>query len=61
MTASSQNGNVNGAAPAAVPWAQQAATPTERQTNRRRQMVQGLPSWDPLPPGEIFVQRHRRD
>jgi hypothetical protein len=53
--------NGNGPAPAEVPWAQQAVAPTERTTNRRRQMVQGLPSWDPLPPGEIFVQRHRRD
>jgi hypothetical protein len=53
--------NGNGQAPAPVPWAQQAAAPTERKTGRRRQMVQGLPSWDPLPPGEILVQRHRRD
>ena len=57
--AASENGNGNGAAPELVPWAQQATTPAERQTDRRRQMVRDLPSWDPLPPGEIFVQRHR--
>ena len=58
-----QNGtaNGNGAAAAAVPWAQQATAPTERKTARRRQLVQGLPSWDPLPPGEIYVQRHRQN
>jgi hypothetical protein len=57
-----QNGalNGNGAAPAAVPWAQQATTPAERRTARQRQMVEGLPSWDPLPPGEIYVQRQQR-
>jgi hypothetical protein len=44
-----------------VPWAQQAAVPRERSTSRSRQMVRGLPSWDPLPPGEMLVQRHRRD
>lgn len=53
--------NGNGAAPTAVPWAQQATNPAERRTARQRQMVEGLPSWDPLPPGEIHVQRHRRD
>ena len=55
------NGNGNGAAPAVVPWAQQATDPAERRTARQRQMVQGLPSWEPLPPGEIHVQRRRRD
>jgi hypothetical protein len=56
-----QNIETNGAAPAVLPWAQQATAPTERQTARRRQMVHGLPSWEPLPPGEILVQRPRRD
>jgi hypothetical protein len=55
----SQNGNAP--APAPVPWALQTGAPTERATGRRRQMVQGLPAWDPLPPGEMLVQRHRRD
>lgn len=57
----SQNGTGNGGVPAPVPWAQQATVTTERKTDRRRRMVHGLPSWDPLPPGEIFVQRHGRD
>jgi hypothetical protein len=46
---------------AAVPWARQAAPQQPRATSRVRRMVTGLPAWDPLPPGEIFVQRHRRD
>jgi hypothetical protein len=45
---------------AAVPWGRQAVAP-EQKTARTRQMVQGLPEWEPLPPGEIIVQRHRRD
>lgn len=45
---------------AAVPWGRQAVAP-EPKTARTRQMVQGLPDWEPLPPGEIVVQRHRRD
>lgn len=43
-----------------VPWAQQT-TSQDRITNRARRMVRDLPSWDPLPPGEVFVHRHRRD
>lgn len=59
MTSASRNGHdANGAG--TVPWAQQAATQRDHKTDRRRQMVQGLPSWDPLPPGEIYVQRHQR-
>ncbi|MCG5467032.1 hypothetical protein MED01_006082 [Micromonospora sp. MED01] len=53
--------NENGDAAVVVPWAQQASTPVEHRTDRRRHMVQGLPSWEPLPPGEIYVQRHRSD
>jgi hypothetical protein len=56
-----QNAAANGAAADMVPWAQQAAAPAERQTARHRQMVRSLPSWEPLPPGEIYVQRRRRD
>jgi len=43
-----------------VPWARQAA-PTEPATTRSRRLVRDLPSWDPLPPGEVLVNRHRRD
>ncbi len=56
------NGTGNGLAPAgAVPWAQQAGRQQERKTSRTRQMVRNLPSWDPLPPGDVPVQRRRRD
>jgi hypothetical protein len=52
----------NGAlVPPPVPWAQQAAAPRERSTSRSRQVVRDLPAWEPLPPGEMLVQRHRRD
>jgi hypothetical protein len=54
-----------GAAPIApessVPWARQAAAPQPRATSRTRQMVHGLPAWEPLPPGELLVHRHRRE
>ncbi len=43
-----------------VPWAKQAAH-KEPATTRSRRLVRDLPSWDPLPPGEILVNRHRRD
>ncbi|MGH4020781.1 MAG: hypothetical protein ACRDT0_16460 [Pseudonocardiaceae bacterium] len=42
---------------AAVPWGRQSAATQERVTARVRRVVQGLPSWDPTPPGEIMVRR----
>jgi hypothetical protein len=48
-------------AAADVPWAQQAAKAQPRATSRARRTVRDLPAWDPLPPGEILVNRHRRD
>ncbi|MGK5682174.1 hypothetical protein [Actinoplanes sp. URMC 104] len=42
-----------------VPWARQSK-PHERVTGRSRRHVRGLPGWDPLPPGEMLVQRHHR-
>jgi hypothetical protein len=45
---------------APVPWAQQATKPQPRATSRARRMVQDLPSWEPLPPGELLVHRNRR-
>jgi len=46
-----------------VPWARQAAAsaPPEPVTQRARRMVQGLPDWEPLPPGEAPVSRRGRD
>jgi hypothetical protein len=43
-----------------VPWASRKA-PAQPATTRSRQQLPGLPSWDPLPPGEVFVRRHARD
>jgi len=43
-----------------VPWARQN-TAHERVTGRNREQLRGLPAWDPLPPGEILVQRRRGD
>lgn len=38
-------------------WARQQAPTEQRVTARVRKFVQELPSWDPMPPGEIFVRR----
>ncbi|MGI5152316.1 hypothetical protein ACQEVC_39085 [Plantactinospora sp. CA-294935] len=43
----------------AVPWARQPAVPEQRATARTRRIADGLPGWEPLPPGEILVQRPR--
>lgn len=63
----------NGAAPASsAPWAKQsgsAGTPwgkgsqanKSRATERLRRTIDGLPAWEPTPPGEIAVQRGQRD
>jgi hypothetical protein len=40
-----------------LPWARQATAAEQRITTRARRMVEGLPSWEPLPPGEILVRR----
>lgn len=40
-----------------LPWARQTAAAEQRVTTRARKMVEGLPSWEPLPPGEIVVRR----
>lgn len=42
---------------ATVPWARQPATPAKPATGRFRRMVDTLPDWEPLPPGEILVRR----
>ncbi|GIF05196.1 hypothetical protein [Actinoplanes siamensis] len=49
-----------GAAEEEVPWARQS-THHKPQTARARRQVRDLPSWDPPPPGEILVNRRRRD
>ncbi|MER5206602.1 hypothetical protein [Streptomyces sp. NPDC002825] len=39
------------------PWAARRPEPTERATSRLRRLVEGLPDWEPLPPGETLVRR----
>lgn len=40
------------------PWATASRTPgTERVTSRVRKIAEGLPDWEPLPPGETLVRR----
>ncbi|WP_117212335.1 hypothetical protein [Allorhizocola rhizosphaerae] len=40
-----------------TPWAMPAPAAADRATPRARRYVEGLPDWEPLPPGEILVQR----
>jgi hypothetical protein len=42
-----------------VPWARQSSA-HEPLTGRSRRHLRNLPGWDPLPPGEILVQRRHR-
>lgn len=44
-----------------VPWARQPSVPVTRATTRTRNVVNDLPTWEPMPPGEILVQRHRSE
>ncbi|MEV5799158.1 hypothetical protein, partial [Streptomyces collinus] len=41
----------------ASPWAAQRGPQRERVTSRLRRVVEGLPDWEPLPPGETLVRR----
>ena len=49
----------NGHAPANghTPWGRQSGSSTERVTSRQRRMAEGLPAWEPLPPGEVLIRR----
>ncbi|MFE4371323.1 hypothetical protein ACFRMN_24375 [Streptomyces sp. NPDC056835] len=49
------------AAQAASPWAATPTRPKERATSRLRKVVEGLPDWEPLPPGEMTVRRPKQD
>jgi hypothetical protein len=46
---------------APVPWAYQKAVTLPPATKRARKVVDSLPAWEPLPPGEIIVRRHRQE
>jgi hypothetical protein len=41
-------------------WSRPAEPPDTHLTQRVRKRVEGLPDWDPLPPGEIVVRRSRQ-
>ena len=43
----------------AAPWARQGGRADKPVTPRARRIVEDLPAWDPLPPGEITVHRPR--
>jgi hypothetical protein len=45
--------------PEDVPWARRN-TSHKPLTDRSRRHLGSLPDWDPLPPGEILVQRPSR-
>ncbi|MEI5103892.1 hypothetical protein RB200_42235 [Streptomyces sp. PmtG] len=46
--------------PPAAPWAAvPGAADVRRATSRLRRTVEGLPDWEPLPPGETLVRRGR--
>ncbi|MBW5483318.1 hypothetical protein [Streptomyces bambusae] len=38
-------------------WAATGEQSGERVTNRLRRVVEGLPEWSPLPPGEQLIRR----
>ncbi|MEU3573325.1 hypothetical protein AB0E96_33600 [Kitasatospora sp. NPDC036755] len=42
---------------AGSPWAASPRPSTDRATSRLRRLVEGLPDWEPLPPGELTVRR----
>ncbi|MCG8964174.1 MULTISPECIES: hypothetical protein [Streptomyces] len=39
------------------PWGAVRRPQQERVTSRLRKLVEGLPDWEPLPPGETLVRR----
>jgi len=66
-SANGPNGGGTGSAPwakangaAGTPWGR--VNPAKsRATERKRKTIDGLPDWEPTPPGEVSVQRGRRD
>ncbi|UXY29616.1 hypothetical protein [Streptomyces sp. HUAS TT20] len=49
--------SADGARAQSSPWAAQRRPQRERVTSRLRRVVEGLPDWEPLPPGETVVRR----
>lgn len=73
-TAGAVNGAANAAAPAkpkpswargdataGTRWGQPAAAARRPATDRLRKTIEGLPDWEPLPPGEPKVRRPGQD
>jgi hypothetical protein len=56
---SNANGAVSKSSSSSI-WARPAAPQEEHVTQRMRKRVDGLPDWEPLPPGEIVVRRPRQ-
>ncbi|MBT2405117.1 MULTISPECIES: hypothetical protein [unclassified Streptomyces] len=50
-------GQVGQGAPSRRLWAAGAEPADERTTARLRRVVDGLPEWSPLPPGEQLIRR----
>jgi hypothetical protein len=42
-------------------WAGQTLAPEDRKLGRQRKIAEGLPDWNPMPPGELTVTRTARD
>lgn len=49
--------SANGGARQESPWAATRRPKGERVTTRQRRVVEDLPDWEPLPPGETVVRR----
>ncbi|GEC05765.1 hypothetical protein SSP24_34200 [Streptomyces spinoverrucosus] len=45
------------ATPGTSPWGASRRPAGERATSRVRKIAEGLPDWEPLPPGETLVRR----
>ena len=43
-----------------VPWAREPVPARPRHTGRLRRVAEGLPDWEPMPPGDIVVRRPRQ-
>lgn len=54
---STATSGTSGASGGDSPWGAARGRAGERVTSRVRKVVEGLPDWEPLPPGEIVVRR----
>lgn len=56
-SASGASSGMSGASGGDSPWAATRRPGGARVTSRVRKVAEGLPDWDPLPPGETLVRR----